>query len=145
MRARPKKRARTAAADLPALLAQLHGTNKKKLAVLERLREILDVGNGTEYEAILAAGAAVADNVVPMLEAHKVVKLPAAKVIYLTLSGLKDLKDTSDETTHPILGRAVMVAQVLVYDSLTLALPLTLTLRLTLTLTLTLTRLWSRC
>ena len=141
--ARPKKRARTAAADLPALLAQLHGTdNKKKLAVLERLREILDVGNGTEYEAILAAGAAVADNVVPMLEAHKVVKLPAAKVIYLTLGGLED---TSDETTHPILGRADMIAQVLVYDSLTLALPLTLTLRLTLTLTLTLTRLWSSC
>ena len=127
---------------MASLLAQLHGTNQNKNDVLEQFREILEARNGTEYEAILAAGAAVADNVVPMLEAHKVVKLPAAKVIYLTLSGLKD---TSDETTHPILGRAVMVAQVLVYDSLTLALPLTLTLRLTLTLTLTLTRLWSSC
>ena len=126
---------------MASLLAQLHGTNQNKLAVLEQFREILEARNGTEYEAILAAGAAVADNVVPMLEAHDL-KLPAAKVIYLTLGGLED---TSDETTHPILGRADMIAQVLVYDSLTLALPLTLTLRLTLTLTLTLTRLWSSC
>ena len=100
---------------MATLLGQLHGTNKNKLAVLKRLREILDVGNGTEYEAILAAGAAVADNVVPMLEAHAVKYLkPAAKVIYLTLRGERGLEEMSDETTHPILGRAAPVAQALV-------------------------------
>ena len=100
---------------MATLLGQLHGTNKNKLAVLKRLREILDVGNGTEYEAILAAGAAVADNVVPMLEAHAVKYLkPAAKVIYLTLRGERGLEEMSDETTHPILGGAALVAQALV-------------------------------
>ena len=96
---------------MAALLAQLHGTNQNKLAVLEQFREILEARNGTEYEEILAAGVSVADIVVPMLEAHDL-KLPAVMVIYLTLRGL--VEDTSDETTHPILGRSVMVAQVLV-------------------------------
>ena len=98
------------------LLNQLHGANKNKLAVLKRLRKILDVGNGTKYEEIFAAGAAVADNVVPLLEAHavKYLKLPAAKVIYLTLRGEHGLEEMSDETTHPILGRAALVAQALV-------------------------------
>ena len=126
---------------MASLLAQLHGTNQNKNDVLEQFREILEARDGTEYEAILAAGAAVADNVVPMLEAHDL-KLPAVMVIYLTLRGLED---TSDETTHPILGRSVMVAQVLVYDSNLSPAPNPNPTPKTLTLTLTLTRLWSRC
>ena len=106
------KRVRTAAANLTTLLGQLHGTNENKVAVLERLSKKLDVKNSTE---VLAAGAAVRDNVVPLLEAHAVEVVEAAvEVIYLALRGL--VEETSDETTHPILGRAAMVAQVLVYD-----------------------------
>ena len=107
------KRARTAAANLTTLLGQLHGTNENKVAVLERLSKMLDVKNSTE---VLAAGAAVADNVVPLLEAHAVevveVVEAAVEVIYLTLRGL--VEEKSDETTHPILGRAAPVAQALV-------------------------------
>ena len=105
------KRVRTAAANLTTLLGQLHGTNENKVAVLERLSKKLDVKNSTE---VLAAGAAVRDNVVPLLEAHAVEVVEAAvEVIYLALRGL--VEETSDETTHPILGRAAMMAQVLVY------------------------------
>ena len=107
------KRARTATANLTTLLGQLHGTNENKVAVLERLSKMLDVKNSTE---VLAAGAAVADNVVPLLEAHAVevveVVEAAVEVIYLTLRGL--VEEKSDETTHPILGRAAPVAQALV-------------------------------